>query len=191
MKKLFIAAITVFISTSFKTQNEATIDKSEAIKAFTLLNDIRTNTQKYQSEFPFLEDTKVKNTKLIWNDTLARVAEIKALDMANRNYYDHVNPSGYGINYYINQSGYHLNKNWTKEKKLNYFESIAANADSGEDAIRIFIIDNGVPSLGHRKHLLGVDEWYASLVDIGIGFVRCKKGCKYQTYVSFIIAKHN
>lgn len=167
------------------------IDKEEARKAFNLLNDIRVNPAKYYSEFDFLKTTEVKNTTLLWNDTLAKVAEAKAFDMADRNYYGHVDPDGYGINYFIHKSGYKLNPNWIKEKSENYFESIAAACTSGEQAVRIFIIDKNVASLGHRNHLLGVGDWNASLSDIGIGFARRESGSTYKTYISVIIAKHD
>jgi len=79
----------------------------------------------------------------------------------------------------------------TNSKQNNFFESIAAGVDNGEEAIRLLIIDKGFPSQGHRKHLLGMGEWNASLTDIGIGFARRNSGSSYTTYVSIIIAKHN
>ncbi|MEI9807661.1 MAG: hypothetical protein WDO16_07150 [Bacteroidota bacterium] len=111
--------------------------------------------------------------------------------MANRDYFGHTDPDGYAINYFIHKSGYILNADWLKNKSDNYFESIIAESPDGETAIKRFIIDEGVPSLGHRKHLLGIGEWNASLVDIGIGFARRDAGSTYQTYVSLVIAKHN
>jgi len=111
--------------------------------------------------------------------------------MATRNYYGHIDPDGYGINYFINKSGYKLIPQWTKKKGDNSFESIAAEVENGENAIRTFIIDEGVPSRGHRNHLLGVGQWNESLVDIGIGFARRDSGSNYKTYVSVVIAKHN
>ena len=176
---------------TYDGDKDIVIEKEEALKAYNLLNKIRTNPKEYVNEFSFLRYAEVQNTALIWNDTLAGVAEAKAFDMAKRDYYNHVDPSGFGINHYINKSGYWLNPDWLKEKKLNYFESIAAEVSDGESAIRVFIVDKGVPSLGHRIHLLGLDEWNASLKDIGIGFVRRKTGSKYTTYVSLIIAKHD
>ena len=140
--------------TSFNGDTNVVVDKDEALKAFDLLNKIRSNPKEYEDIFPFLKHSKVENKKLIWNDTLAKVAEAKAFDMADKNYYSHIDPSGYGINYYINKSGYELNPNWIEDKKANYFESIAAEVPDGVSAISTFIIDKGVPSKGHRIHLL-------------------------------------
>lgn len=184
-----------FLAASFlvfsKDGGNVIIDKEEARKAFNFLNDIRTNPAKYYGEFDFLKTTEVKKTRLSWNDTLAKVAEAKAFDMANRNYYGHVDPEGFGINYFINKSGYRLNSKWLQEKSENYFESIAAGSAGGEQVIRTFIIDKGVPSLGHRNHLLGVGDWNASLVDIGIGFAKRESGSTYKTYICVVIAKHD
>lgn len=190
MKKIIILVFTIIVAT-FSGDKTIVIDKDEAQNAYELLNQIRLNPENFEDQFPFLRYSKVKKTELIWNDTLAKVAENKAYDMAKRNYYGHVDPSGYGINYYINKSGYKLNPSWLKNKRDNNFESIAAQVDNGVSAISTFIIDKGVPSFGHRIHLLGLDEWNGSLKDIGIGFVRREKGSKYKTYVCVIIAKHD
>lgn len=139
---------------------------------------------------PFLAETGSKPL-LKWNDTLAKVAETKALDMATRSYVAHVDPDGYGLNYYINKAGYSLNPKWLASKELNYFESISAGAASGEAAVRTLLIDKDIPDLGHRKHLLGLDKWTASLYDIGIGYARPVDNSPYKSYVCLIIAKHN
>lgn len=166
------------------------IDKEEGKKAFVLLNKIRQNPGVYASELPFLKDAK-KMPALVWNDTLAKVAEAKALDMATRGYFGHTDPEGYGMNHYMNKAGYKLPAKWLASKELNYFESLNAGAPSGEAAIRSLIIDEGVPTLGHRKHLLGLDAWNASLVDLGIGYARPLAKGEYKSYVCILIAKRN
>ena len=136
------------------------------------------------------EFSKVNTKTLVWNEALAKVAEAKAMDMAKRGYFDHISPEGYSINYYINKAGYKLDPKFLNQRTNNYFESIQAGAESGEAAMNDLILDAGVPELGHRKHLLGMDDWNSSLVDIGIGFVRTGQGAKYRTFTSVIIAKH-
>ena len=128
--------------------------------------------------------------QLRWNDTLARVAEAKALDMATRNYFAHVDPDGYAMNYYINKAGYKLREIWLTKPTANYFESCNAGATSGQEAIKMLLIDNGVPSLGHRIHLLGLDEWSSSLLDIGIGYAHSDGKSTYGSYTCVLIAKH-
>lgn len=180
-----------FILLSFKTDSRVYLDKSEARKAFEFLNDIRTNPAAYARELRLNKNVKTATAKLVWNKELAKAAEAKAYDMASRNYFGHIDPRGYGMNYYISKNGYVLDPAWTSNKRANFFESIAAGVDTGEEAIRLLIIDKGQPSLGHRKHLLGMGSFNASLTDIGIGFARRNEGSNYTTYISIIIAKHN
>lgn len=111
--------------------------------------------------------------------------------MATRKYVSHVDPDGYGMNFYMNKAGYTLNDRWLTLKEANYFESIAANAPNGEAAVRNLIWDKNVPSLGHRKHLLGLDEWNAPMVDIGIGYVKGDGNSPYISYVCVLIARHD
>lgn len=191
MKVISYMVPAVILLLSFFYNNNPFIVKEEAQQAFQLLNTIRSNPEKYYKDLHLNAKLKVTKTPLRWNDTLAKVAEAKALDMAKRNYFDHINPDGFGINYFIDQSGYKLNADWLKNKKENFFESLASGYDSGAEAIKSLIIDANDANKGHRDHLLGIGDWDASLVDIGIGFVKCDGGGKYQSYTCIIIAKHN
>jgi hypothetical protein len=191
MKFLIRFIILALLLSAFRTGDGIVIDKAEAKKAFSLLQEIRNNSKGFFRELGFDSTLKKTAIQLQWNDTLAKVAEKKAYDMANRNYFAHVDPDGNGLNYFINKSGYKLNSDWTKSKSDNYFESLAANNETGEEAIKDLIIDSNTPSFGHRNHLLGLDNWNASLTDIGIGFSRRDSGSTYKTYTCVIIAKHN
>ncbi|MDB5206882.1 MAG: hypothetical protein JWR72_1957 [Flavisolibacter sp.] len=184
-----IKAFLLFTSICLAFQPSPGIDKEEAQKAFLLLNKIRINPQSFTSGMGFLKEVKAM-PQLKWNDTLAKVAEAKAVDMATRKYFGHVDPDGYGMNYFINKEGYKLEPKWLSSKELNYFESIGAGAPSGEAAIRNLIIDANTPSLGHRKHLLGLDVWNAPMTDIGIGYARPVAGSPYMSYVCILIARH-
>lgn len=168
------------------------VDRKEAKEAFHYLNAFRENPRKLMRELGVrLDPAQVSNTRLRWNERLAKVAEFRARDMAERNYFDHVTPEGLGPNYYIAKSGYTLNADWVKKRSANNFESIAANHPSAVDGIKAFIVGRGSPGFMHRKHVLGMDQWNGSLQDIGIGFVRVPRGATYQTYLCVIIAKHD
>jgi len=181
----------VLVSTlSFQTQPAPTLDRMEARKAFVLINLVRKNPAAYFKELNLNASLKITSTPLVWNDTLARVAEQKALDMAKRNYFEHVDPDGYGMNHFINKAGYALEKDWLDHPKNNYFESLGAGYSDGIAAVKGLIIDKYVPSMGHRNHLLGIGLNNKYLKDIGIGFVRIPNGREYITYMSVVIAKH-
>lgn len=175
---------------SFLYNNNPFILKDEAQQAFQLINTIRSNPEKYYQELQLNGKLPITKTPLRWNDTLARVAEAKAMDMAKRNYFGHLTPEGYGINHFINQSGYTLNGEWLKANNLSYFESISSGDESGIEAVKSLIIDNNDTNKGHRNHLLGISKWDASLYDIGIGFIK-SDGSNYKSYMCVVIAKHN
>jgi uncharacterized protein YkwD len=176
------------LSASGDDKEKAAADRDEAHKAFEYLNKVRTEPAQFSKEIGIdLSDVKPRPA-LAWNNTLAKVAEEKALDMARRDYFGHVTPEGLGINVQIHEAGYTLPKEWVKEKDQNFFESISAGTDTGVEAIRNLILDKDLPAALHRKQLLGITEFYAACTDIGIGFARNPKS-KYRTYMSIIIAR--
>jgi uncharacterized protein YkwD len=180
-------ALVCFLS-SADDKEKAALDRDEARKAFDYLNRIRKEPAKFSKEIGInLENVKARPA-LKGNDILAKVAEEKALDMANRDYFGHVTPEGLGINIQIHEAGYTLPKDWLKEKDQNFFESISAGTNTGEEAIRNLIIDKDLPAASHRKQLLGITDFYSECTDIGIGFARHPKS-KYRTYMSIIIAR--
>ena len=191
-KNLLLAGILLFFL-GF-TGKEPTLDKKFAEEAFEYLNAVRQNPSSYSQEIGTFMKNIPQQKKLNWNDTLARIAETKAMDMAKNDYFNHVDPKGFGINYYINKAGYKIPKEWLEKKSDNYFESIGNNYQSGKEAISSLIIDEGVPSLGHRKHLLGIGDFYSKNYDIGIGQavfpVQGNDDFK-ETYTCIIIARHS
>src|ERR1017187_4876980 len=132
LKSFLFVFIIILILSSFNLNDDIVIDKNEAQNAFVFLNDIRTNPGKYRNELKLNNDLDIKMTKLIWNTRLVKVAEAKAYDMAKRDYFSHIDPDGYGINFYINKAGYKLNAEWTKDKSDNSFESIVAGIENGQ-----------------------------------------------------------
>src|SRR5688572_25772004 len=109
MKVISYMVPVVMLLLSFLYNNNPFVVKEEAQLAFELLNNIRSNPEKYYKDLHLNGKLRITKTPLRWNDTLARVAESKALDMAKRNYFNHVSPDGLGINYLVHQSGYSLN----------------------------------------------------------------------------------
>jgi cysteine-rich secretory family protein len=201
MKRFILILLPILALTSFIPDNEAPkIDLERAKEAFVFLNQVRQDPEKYCKELSLPEDLPVTRTALIWNDTLARAAEKKAVDMAKRNYFAHVDPSGYGMNYHINEAGYTLRSDLLVRDDANNFESIyweyftrlydSGYKGFGIKAVKNLIIDTYTPTLGHRKHLLGVGTWNSSLTDAGIGFATYYADGKYKLYVCILIAKH-
>lgn len=106
MKILLTALLSIALLSFTVVVDKPTVDKDEAQKAYLFLNKVRANVSTYAKELQLPGGIKISTHALVWNDTLARVAETKALDMANRNYFSHVDPDGYGMNHYINKAGF-------------------------------------------------------------------------------------
>lgn len=189
-KSATLLFILIVLLTAFTVPPNIIIDEQEAKKAFEQLNVARSDPKAYGKQIKINLDKVAKRPLLVWNDTLAIVAQKKAFSMADKKYFAHVTPDGKGINILMDEAGYKLPKEWLKSKKENYFESIVAGVASGEDAIKMLITDAFEPSLGHRKHLLGMDDWNASLKDVGIGYVKAPDS-EFKVYVCVIIAKRS
>ncbi|MFP4459692.1 MAG: CAP domain-containing protein [Candidatus Zixiibacteriota bacterium] len=161
-------------------------DRDESEIAFKYLNHVRQFPNEYGEKIGTDLSGIEPRPALIWNDTLAKVAEQKALDMAKRDYLSQLNPEGKGINFLIDKAGYDLPKEWLKDEKANYFGSVQGGPKDGVDAIQNLIKGDSA----NRRQLLGTDDFSKDMKDIGIGFVRSYKST-YRTYVCIIIAKHN
>lgn len=163
----------------------------EARNGYEYLNSVRLNPSAYSNEIGTDLSYVKSRHKLVWNSNLQKAAEIKARDMANRNYFEHVDPEGYGMNYHINKNGYTLIPDFLKNKSDNFFESIAAGVGKGKDFIKMLILDKGFEqNPGHRKHLLGIDDFWANCYDIGIG-IAYNPNSQYRYYACVLVAKHD
>ncbi len=167
------------------------VDRAAAKSAHAFLNKVRQNPTAFARELGFPRNARVARTPLRWNDVLAKVAEARAMDMAKRDYFDHTDPDGFGPNHHIHRAGYALQADWLDRKEANNFESIGANHPSAIDGIKSMIRGSAATRYAHRRHVLGLDEWNASLHDIGIGYVRVPAGSTYRSYLCVIIAKHD
>lgn len=199
---LSIILIILFVSCSDKSsspQDENTgmiLSESIAKDAFSRINDIRENPDAYSNELGVDLSGVEPRENLNWNNTLKKVAQDKALDMARNNYFSHTTKDGYGINYLINKAGYKLADYLLTEDSQNNFESLFMYSGTSEidntvgiRAVNALIIDANTPSLGHRKHLLGIGDFWSDCYDCGIGISKILDGNLYKYYVCVIIAK--
>jgi len=164
------------------------IDKVQAQKAFELLNKIRQDPNSYTERYEVSLKGISPRPKLQWNDSLAAVAERKAMNMAFKGYFDDVDPDGYGINYYVNKA-YPISDDQLKNKKQSNLEAIEGGAPSGELAIKNIVIDKAHRGLDGRKLLLGEGDLNSSLTEVGIGYVHGTGSTKYWSFTCVVIAK--
>ena len=190
--------------------------RPELRAAVRYLNEVRANPAAYDeqmvADFNAYFDRNVTidlsdvepSHALVWHDTLAQVAQAKCDDMFARGYWHHVDPDGEGINIKMHRAGYRLRAFDYANPANNFYESLhrvweyhpagfstptAATLEQWAILdIQALIIDDGVPSLGHRIHLLGMDEWHATHTDIGIGLSYRQSGLERVRYMCVIIA---
>ncbi len=183
---LLITVLTLSVQ-SFRPQPQTSLLKDPAWKALAYLNEVRKNPAVYSKEL----GVNLKNVKaspaLIWDDVLAKEAERKAMDMAGKNYFAHVDKQGYGMNYYVHKAGFSLPEEWLNHKKNNQIESLGANSEGPDYFIQQLIIDEGVANVGHRKHLLSMTEFYQQNTHIGIG-IAYNPDSEYKYYCCILIA---
>jgi uncharacterized protein YkwD len=190
MRKCVLFILTLFVlDASLCARTKATVDKLEAQAAYEYLNKVRRSPKDFSKEIKLNLSSVKAMPLLVWNDTLAQVAEARATDMAEKDYFAHVNKQGEAVNIQLNRAGYVLQKEFLKNKKENSFESIAFGPATGVEAIQGLILDKGINPPNHRKHLLGMTPFWANCYDCGIGFVRTDNP-KKPTYICVIIAKH-
>ena len=175
---------------SVSAQNQVVNMEEEALKAIHYLNRIRQNPKAYADSTgtPSLKYAKPKNLLNI-DPTLMKVAYKRAADMAEKNYFDHVNKEGFGVNWLMQAEGYELNDRWTQKKDFNSFESISGGFATGIEHINNLILDKGQDPPGHRQHLLGMNDFWGKCVDVGAALVHNPKS-KYKYYFVILIAFH-
>ncbi len=127
-------------------------------------------------------DPDQQRATMYCNPTLAKVARARAEDMANNNYFGHVDSDGFGPDYLVQQAGYVLPDYYGTGKDVNYIESIAAGQADAASAWQ-----GWMNSEHHRPHLLGLLSFTAAQTEVGVGFAKAP-GSTYIYYWSFISA---
>ena len=96
---------------------------------------------------------------------LSQVAREKAMDMAQRSYFDHTNPDGFGPNYLVRNAGYSLPSWYSNAADGNNIESIAAGYNSAGS-----VWTGWLNSEGHRAHVLAESSFWQSQTNYGVGY---------------------
>lgn len=128
-------------------------------------------------------DQNQQRSTLVCNAKLAAVAQARAQDMADRAYFSHVTPDGYGPNYLVRSAGYPLPTFYSQANDGNNIESIAAGYASAAEAWAALKASDG-----HRRHLLGEEQFYAEQIEYGIGYVHNEQST-FKDYWVIITAK--
>lgn len=130
-----------------------------------------------------MNDSRQQRKGMRADPILMAVARDRALDMAQRSYFNHTNPDGFGPNHFVRLAGYNLPSHYPTRPDANSCESIMAGSG---DAIACW--DAWMRSVGHKKHVCGEIDFFREQLDFGIGRVELK-GSPYTFYWCFLSAR--
>ena len=99
---------------------------------------------------------------LAWSPSLTAAARAHAQDMNDRRYFAHNSPDGRLPGDRITAAGYA----WS-----SYGESLAVGRSDPDELLSLLVVDLGIPSLGHRRHLLADGDIYRTQRQAGVGLV--------------------
>lgn len=138
------------------------------------LNDARANPTAYGQSIGLNLSNVAPSQPLAFDSRLIQASRDHSTDMAIRGYFAHNTPEGTDPGSRISAVGY----NWNA-----WGESLAAGSayPGPAEALKALIIDDGVPDLGHRKHLLAIDSIFKGQNQVGVGIVQ-NSGGPYTNY---------
>lgn len=112
-----------------------------------------------------MADSEQRRPRLVCNPVLTRVAEQKALEMAEKGMVTHF-ASNVGANTRLRQAGYRLPDTYPSFYE-NQVEAVAGGYSTPDEVWREF-----KGSTVHRTHLLGEQPFFREQDEIGVAFVR-------------------
>ncbi|HLJ95581.1 MAG TPA: CAP domain-containing protein, partial [Gemmataceae bacterium] len=131
------------------------------------LNDARANPAAYGASIGLDLSSVAPAQPLAFDPRLIQSARLHSQDMNDRSYFAHITPDGIGPGQRMADAGL---------AAMNYGESIAGGYPGPSQALSALILDNGIPDLGHRRHLLAIDSAFQSQNVVGIGIVQQGSG---------------
>src|SRR5262249_39401096 len=141
------------------------------------LNDARANPAAYGATLGLDLSTATPAQPLAFSPLLIQAARQHAQDMNNRGFFSHTTPEGVGPAQRIANTGLAV---------TSWGESLIVGPayPAPEDALRGLVIDAGVPDLGHRRHVLGLDGAFRKDNLIGVGVVQNAGGSQVNYYAA-------
>lgn len=140
-----------------------------------LLNEARADPAAYGAKIGINLSNAPPSQPLAFDPRLIQAARDHSADMSAQGYFDHVTPQGINPGQRITATGF----NW-----YTWGESIAAGSSfpGPAEALAALIIDDGVPDLGHRYHLLAMQSIFQMQNQVGIGVLQDTDGALTNYY---------
>lgn len=150
---------------------------------FTEADGYTLNSQEQEIEQLLRTDPGQKRTHLELSVALSQAARRRAQDMADRAYFHHTNPDGFGPNCIVLQQEFTLPDDYDVSNTANNVETITGGYSVMADAWAGL-----TNSTSHANHLLGEGQFYGAQTFYGIGYVNVP-GSQYGHYLVIIISK--
>lgn len=106
--------------------------------------------------------------QMVWDALLAEAALYKCVAQAEYGWDGHVSPTGEGPNDMVRRFGYNLPNNYAGGD-ANYIESLMLGGDGSVGHPKFGAWPVWMASDAHRKHILGLSDFYASQTHVGVG----------------------
>lgn len=116
-----------------------------------------------------------------WNGLLASVALSRITRMAKEGWQAHTDPQGRGPNDAVRAAGYKLPDSYSHAKDGNNIESLLWGGDGGLD--QVWNAWMGSPH--HRTHILGLNDFYAGQICVGVAHVDMV-GSRWRHYYAIL-----
>jgi hypothetical protein len=157
------------------------------------LNDARANPAAYGASIGLDLGGAGRAQPLAFNAILVAAARLHSQDMAGRGFFAHNTPEGVTPFNRVTAAGLRRFKGPAESISfgtgLSTFSfdpatfgfRVTTTPYSPSDSLRALVIDEGVPNLGHRRHLLSLDPSGRSEKLIGIGEAVNPSGASYYT----------
>jgi uncharacterized protein YkwD len=136
------------------------------------------NKQSRQLAKLIITDPNQQRTQLSCNPLLAKIANLKAKEMAKLEHVSHIGRKA--ANRRLIDSGYALSRIYPRMFENNV-EAVAGGIKDAKSMWRSF-----KQSDGHRTHLLAEHEFYLLQNEIGVGFFKDKKTAHVEYWVVYI-----
>lgn len=119
-----------------------------------------------------------KRTHMVPDSLLWMAAQKRADDMAEKNYFSHISPTGVAPNDVAREVGYEL-PDWYKAGKNN-IEAISIGSGKPENVALAWLNSKK----GHRAQVFGEDKFYLEQECIGIGRSKAQDGRIITVFLS-------
>lgn len=143
---------------------------------------ITPNTEELAMAQLILNHPGQERPEMVYDPILHMVARAKAHDLAERAFFSHVDPDGYGPNKAVTLAGYELPEWWGDDLDANFIESLVAGFLDTAGAFNSLI-----NSAGHRDHILGEEPFFAEQTHYGIGYAHVP-GSPHTRYFAIVTA---